>query len=222
MEMTPALILAMWTAGIAGGGAVVAYWAIVGPGFSWLTAAIVVILGGVTAFAGGSLLGAVATLAALGAGLAAARNQRLAAALFALAALGFLPLAGEDGPLLGAVTGTLLLGGMTAEMLLGHWFLVDPRLPRVALRRLDLAAGAGLIADVVVIAAYGAFGAGDGVLLAAMAALTVMTALLIAAVWFSLRERGYSGVMAATGLSYLGVLTTFGVVVIGRLLIASR
>ena len=53
-----------------------------------------------------------------------------------------------------------------------------------------------------------------------MIALTVMTALLIAAVWFSLREPGYSGVMAATGLSYLGLLTTFGVIVVGRLLVA--
>ena len=48
----------------------------------------------------------------------------------------------------------------------------------------------------------------------------VMTGLLVAAVWFSLKEPAYSGVMAATGLSYLGVLTAFGVVVVGRLLIA--
>lgn len=221
MEVTPALILAMWAAGIAGGGAVVAYWAIVGPGFSWLTAAIVVVVGGAAAMAGGSFPGAVAIMAALGAGLAA-RNRRLAAALFALAAVGFIPLAGSGGPLLGAITGTMLLGGMTAEMLLGHWFLVDPRLPRRALQRLDLVAGAGLVADVAMAAGYGAFGADNGVLLAAMVGLVAMTALLIAAVWFSLRERGYSGVMAATGLSYLGVLTTFGVVVIGRLLIAGR
>ena len=74
--------------------------------------------------------------------------------------------------------------------------------------------------DVIAVTALGAFGAGDGVLAAAVIALTVMTALLIAAVWFSLREPGYSGVMAATGLSYLGLLTTFGVVVVGRLLVA--
>lgn len=221
MEVTPALILAMWAAGIAGGGTVVAYWAIVGPGFSWLTAAIVVVVGAAAAMAGGSPLGAVATVAALGAGLTA-RNRRWAAVLFASAAVGFIPLAGSSGPWLGALTGTVLLGGMTAEMLLGHWFLVDPRLPRRALQRLDLVAGAGLVADVAMAAGYGAFGADDGVLLAAMVGLVAMTALLITAVWFSLRERGYSGVMAATGLSYLGVLTTFGVVVIGRLLIAGR
>jgi MFS superfamily sulfate permease-like transporter len=105
-------------------------------------------------------------------------------------------------------------------MLLGHWFLVDPQLPRWALQRLDVAAGLGLAADLVVVASLGAFGADDGVMIGAMTAVSVMTALLIAAVWFSLKERAYSGVMAATGLSYLGVLTAFGVVVIGRLLVA--
>ena len=71
-------------------------------------------------------------------------------------------------------------------------------------------------------AVAGAFGAGDGVMIAAYVALAVLTGLLVAAVWFSLRETGYSGVMAATGLSYLGVLTSFGVVVVGRLLVAGR
>ncbi len=50
--------------------------------------------------------------------------------------------------------------------------------------------------------------------------LAVMTALPVVAVWFSLREPTYSGVMAATGLPYLGVLTAFGVVVVGGLLVA--
>ena len=57
-------------------------------------------------------------------------------------------------------------------------------------------------------------------MIGALVALSVMTGLLVVAVWFSLKEPSYSGVMAATGLSYLGVLTTFGVVVVGRLLVA--
>jgi hypothetical protein len=70
-----------------------------------------------------------------------------------------------------------------------------------------------------VVSLLGAFGGGDGVMIGAMVAVSAMSALLIAAVWFSLKEQAYSGVMAATGLSYLGVLTVFGVVVIGRLLV---
>jgi len=50
-----------------------------------------------------------------------------------------------------------------------------------------------------------------------LAALT--TAALMAMVWFSLGEPGYSGVMAATGLSYLATLTAIGAAVVGRLLL---
>jgi len=209
----------MWTVGIAGGAGVVSYWGIVGPGYGWLTAGIVATVGGAAALAGDSFIGLVAAGLALGAGVFA-RSRRLAALLFGLAALGHLVLAIEDGGVVAAITGSLLLGGMSSEMLLGHWFLVDPQLPRWALQRLDVAAGLGLAADLTVVASLGAFGADDGVMIGAMAAVSVMTALLIAAVWFSLKERAYSGVMAATGLSYLGVLTAFGVVVIGRLLVA--
>ena len=218
MDVTPALILAMWTAGMAAGAALVSYWAIVGTGYGWLLSAVVVIIGGVTALAGDVTLGVVATVAALGAGIMAGRH-RAAAILFGVAALCHLVVAIDVGGVLPAVTGTLLLGAMTSEMLLGHWFLVDPQLPRWALQRLAQAAGVGLVLDVGVVAALGAFTTGDTVMIAALAALVGLTALLTAGVWYSLKEPGYSGVMAATGLSYLGVLTTFGVVVIGRILL---
>ena len=219
MEVTPALVLAMWSSGLAGGAALVSSWRIVGPGYSWLAAAVVAVVGGATAVAAGSPLGVVASLAAVVAGIAA-RNQSLTTALFALAGLGLLGVAVPDGGVIPSITGAILLGGITAEMMLGHWFLVDPRLPRWALQRLALIAGLGLVTDVIVLTALGAFGAGDAVMIAAMVALSAMTALLIAGVWFSLRETGYSGVMAATGLSYLGVLTAFGAAVAGRMLVA--
>lgn len=219
MEVTPGLILVMWSAGMAGGAALVARWTIVGPGYSWLVAAVVTLVGAAAAAAAGSALGVVGVAAALLAGVFA-RKGRLAPVLFAVAGVSFLAVASGDGGVVAAVSGTVLLGGMTSEMMLGHWFLIDPQLPRWALKRLDLVAAAGLVLDVAVVAAYGAFGSDDTVLIAAMIALTVMTGLLVAAVWFALRERGYSGVMAATGLSYLGVLTTFGVVVVGRMLVA--
>jgi hypothetical protein len=218
MEVTPALILAMWSSGLAGGAALVSSWRIVGPGYGWLSAAVIAVVGGAAAVAAGSGLGLAAVIAAVGAGVLA-RNQTVAMVLFALAGLGLLGVAVPDGGVIPSITGAVFLGGMTAEMMLGHWFLVDPQLPRWALQRLDLIAGAGLVADVIVLVALGAFAADDGVMVAAMLALSVMTALLVAAVWFSLRETGYSGVMAATGLSYLGVLTALGAAVVGRLLL---
>jgi hypothetical protein len=42
---------------------------------------------------------------------------------------------------------------------------------------------------------------------------------LMVGVWFSLRVPSYTGVMAATGLSYLATLTALGAVVIGRAVI---
>lgn len=218
MEVTPELVLAMWAAGMAFGAGMVSWWAIVGPGYGWLTSGAVLVVGGAAALAAGSPLGFVAAALALAAGIVA-RRGRPAAVLFGSAGLLFLALATSEGIAV-AVTGSVLLGAMTSEMLLGHWFLVAPQLPRWALERLALAAGAGLAADVAVLALLGAFRSDDGVMIAAMAALSLMTALLVIAVRFSLREPGYSGVMAATGLSYLGMLTTFGVVVVGRLLVA--
>jgi len=219
VEVTPSLVLAMWAAGVAFGAAVVSYWTIVGPGYNWLLAGILVLIGGATSLAGGVWLGIAATVAALGAGVFG-RKRVPAAGLFAVAGIGYLLVAVEDGGVAPAVTGALLLGGTTSVMLLGHWFLVDPRLPRQALQRLDAATALGWVAELGAIAVLGAFGSGDTVMVAALAALAVLTGLLVAAVWFALKEPAYSGVMAATGLSYLGVLTAFGVVVIGRLLVA--
>lgn len=204
---------------MAGGGALVSFWGIVGPGYGWLTAAVVVAVGSAAAVAAGSVGGAVAAVVAVGAGVTS-RNRLISGVLFVAASIGLLTVAFGDSGVIAVLSGSVLLGAMTSEMMLGHWFLVDPRLPRWALRRLILIAGLGLALDAIVLAALGAFASGDGIWVAAVAALTIMTALLIAAVWFALREPGYSGVMAATGLSYLGVLTTFGAVVVGRLLVA--
>ena len=42
------------------------------------------------------------------------------------------------------------------------------------------------------------------------------------AVWAALGERGYPAVMAATGLSYLAVLTVIGAVVLARVLVVGE
>jgi hypothetical protein len=219
LDLTPALVLATWTAGLAGAGAVAISWRVVGPGYTWLTAGVVAMFGASAAAAGGGGWAwagvALAVVAAV-----VARRPVVAAGLLGLSALLFLAAVWIDEPLGQAVTGALLLGGITSEMLLGHWFLVDPRLPRWALYRLAYAAAVGLVADVGLVAFRVAADGltADAVFGWAYVALVVMTGLLIAAVWFSLREPRYSGVMAATGLSYLAVLTSAGVMVVGRII----
>ncbi len=117
-----------------------------------------------------------------------------------------------------AVAAGAALGGITSTMLLGHWFLVDPTLPRWAVRRLDLLAGAGLVLSLAAGWLNGAAPYDGGVLGWALAALALVSAALVAATWFALGETGYSGVMAATGLSYLGVVTVAGVVFLNHLM----
>ncbi|MDP8958729.1 MAG: hypothetical protein M3N51_05915, partial [Actinomycetota bacterium] len=98
---------------------------------------------------------------------------------------------------------------------------VDPRLPRWAIRWLAGGALAGVLSDAASLAMGGAlaFFAEESVIAWAFLALAVLTVVLLIGVWLSLREPSYSGVMAATGLSYLAVLTALGATVAGRLLV---
>jgi hypothetical protein len=198
----------MWAAGTAAGGAVVVWWRIVGPGYTWLVAACIAML----ALAGG-LLGA-GTVVGLGAGAAAAavllaRMPRAAAVT--LAGGGLLLMVGRWS--LGTASGALLLGAITSELLLGHWYLVDPRLPRWALSSLAGGAALAVLVEVALVGGYREVGANPlGLILA------VTTALLMVGVVLALRRRGYRPVMAATGLSYLALLTGLGAAAAVRLI----
>ena len=220
MELTPSLILSMWVGGIAAGGALIAGWQVVGPGYLWLTGTVVAGFGALAAIAGGGGLAYAGAALAIG-GVLAARRPLAATVVFSLAALAFVGAALGDSPLFPALTGVVFLGAVTSEMMLGHWFLVDPRLPRRPLFVLAAVAGACLAGDVlaVLVSASITVAGTDGVFAMAYVALALFTGVLLVGVWFSLKEPSYSGVMAATGLSYLAVLTAFGVVTLGRVLI---
>lgn len=218
--MTPGLVLALWACGIAVGAAVVAYWRIVGPGFFWLAGGVVTLFGLGAVVFDEAVASWVGILLALG-GALVARRALVAASFFGASALMFCRVGVTDSAVAPFLTGALLLGAMTTLMMLGHWYLVDPQLPRRALLRLDLAAGAGLLADFIYMVVVGTileWQPADAILGWTYIALTVLTFLLVVATWYSLQEPAYSGVMAATGLSYLGLLTSFGVVVLGRVL----
>lgn len=220
MEATPTVLLAMWASGLAAGGAAVAWWDVVGRGYVWLSAGVAALVGVGLALVEPGLAPWVGSAAAVTAAFGAA-HRRLVSGLLGVAAILLLMAGLTDSPVVPLLTGAVLLGFVTTEMMLGHWFLVDPTLPRWSLNRLAGIGGIGLIADVVFLSAAGAASGGvsDPVLGWAYLALTVMTALLVVGVYLSLREPSYTGVMAATGLSYLAVLTSFGVAVLGRMLV---
>lgn len=220
---SPLFLLAAWAAGLAVAGGLVAWWRVVGAGFTWLVAATVAVLGCFSLVAG---QGPGAAVAVAGAALAviAARRPAWAVGGFVTAAAGALTAAAGIAGWPLAVTGAAALGGITGEMLLGHWYLVDPSLPRWALRRLDILGFVGLAADALAVATLGpsSLFSAPGAAIVALAVLVGMSALLMTMVWFALDHPAYSGVMAATGLSYLAVLTGLGAVYLGRLLASGQ
>ncbi|MGH8924692.1 MAG: hypothetical protein ACRDWA_08690 [Acidimicrobiia bacterium] len=204
----PGAVLAFWAGGLGIGAAVVFFWSVARPAFVRLGAAVATVLG-----LGAALLG-LGPFAWVGVGLAAsAALSRLGAPLAVASAFWIVASANRLGwP--SALIGAASLGGISAEMLLGHWFLVDPKLPRWPLRRLAIAGIVGAAVEGVRVSTLD-----STTLLASTAVLVVLAAtavLLMIGVLLSLRVKSYSGVMAATGLSYLATLTALAVAIISR------
>lgn len=212
----PRLILLAWASGLAFVVGVISLTRIVGPGFTWLTAGVSVLVGLPGGLADRAWW-ARAGLVCLVVGLIWARNRAFAGGLFLIGGLLYLVQAATMGGWVSALTATLALGGVAGEMLLGHWYLVDPRLPRSALRNLALVGIAGLLAEAALQVSLG-MGFSGGAL--GFWVLLVTSVGLMAAVVASIRYPAYSGVMAATGLSYLALLTTLGAVFVGRAMAA--
>lgn len=125
--------------------------------------------------------------------------------------------------------GTAFLGAVTDAMLLGHWYLVQPGLPRRHLNDLVRALGwawpfevAALLLPTGMFSVWtGAVDDGwNGTLGWFWAACAVTTIVLVVVTRAALRERYYSAVMAATGLLYLAILTAFGTDLVARAVLA--
>ena len=123
------------------------------------------------------------------------------------------------------LVGAVFLGAVSDAMLLGHWYLVQPGLPREPVKELvawtaiawpfELAVflwptGMVQVLNGVIDDGY------HGVLGWIWAACALMTIGLVGLTWAALRERYYSAVMAATGLLYLAILTAFGTDLVAR------
>jgi hypothetical protein len=212
----PRLILLAWAAGLALAGGVISMTGIVGPGFTWLSGGVSALVGLPGVFADGAWW-ARAGFLALAIGLVVARRPTAAGVLLVIAGVSYLVEATLFSAWMPAVTATLALGGVTGEMMLGHWYLIDPRLPRAALRALAVAGIVGLVAEAGLQLALGIGFAGGAV---GFWILLITSVVLMVAVIAALRYPAYSGVMAATGLSYLALLTTLGAVFVGRAIAA--
>ena len=131
--------------------------------------------------------------------------------------------------LLRVLVGTVFLGAVSDAMLLGHWYLVQPGLPRTILNELVNALRWILPFEVAVMllptgmisVLSGSVDDGWGGMLGWFwVACAITTAVLIEVTRAALKERYYSAVMAATGLLYLAILTSFGIDLVARAVLA--
>lgn len=133
------------------------------------------------------------------------------------------------GPVWLAVARTLVgaafLGCVTDAMLLGHWYLTQPGLPRAPLNQLVRYLGwiwpfevlLLLVPTGMVSVLDGSVDDGyNGMLGWFWVACAVTTIGLVVVTRLALKERYYSAVMAATGLLYLAILTAFGTDLVAR------
>ncbi len=127
------------------------------------------------------------------------------------------------------LVGAAFIGALSDAMLLGHWYLTQPGLPR---RLLNEIVGAlvwlwpaqlivMLLPTGMISVLTGDVDDGWGGMLGWMwVACSVTTIVLIFVTKAALKERAYSAVMAATGLMYLAILTGFGMDIVARAVLA--
>ena len=128
------------------------------------------------------------------------------------------------------LVGAAFIGAISDAMLLGHWYLTQPGLPRRLLNELvgalawlwPLEVVVMLLPTGMIAVLNGTVDDGWGGMLGWMwLACAITTIVLIFVTKAALRERYYSAVMAATGLLYLAILTGFGMDIVPRAILAS-
>lgn len=131
--------------------------------------------------------------------------------------------------ILRVVVSAAFLGAVSDAMLLGHWYLVQPGMPRKLLNEMVTAVLwlwpvetlALLLPTGMVSVLNGTIDDGwNGVLGWFWLASAVLTGVLVVVTRAALKERAYSAVMAATGLMYLAILTAFCQDIVARALLA--
>ena len=128
-----------------------------------------------------------------------------------------------------AVVGAAFLGCVSDAMLLGHWYLTQPGLPRAPLeeqvtwlgRIWPFEVALLLVPPGMISALNGTIDDGyNGMLGWFWVACAVTTIGLVVVTKLALRERYYSAVMAATGLLYLAILTAFATDLVARAILS--
>ena len=149
--------------------------------------------------------------------------------LIALIAAGVSDGGNDAVAIIRTIVGAAFLGFVSDAMLLGHWYLVQPGLPRRHVNEIvkaflfiwPLEVAAMLIPTGMFSVFSGSVDDGWGGQLGWFwAACAITTGILTVVTLKALQERAYSAVMAATGLMYLAILTAFGTDLVARAVLA--
>jgi len=153
----------------------------------------------------------------------------VATGLIALIAAGVSDGGNDAVAIIRTVVGAAFLGFVSDAMLLGHWYLVQPGLPR---RHVNDIVRTFLviwpIEVIVMLIPTGMFSVFSGTVDDGWSgqlgwfwgACAITTGVLSVVTLKALQERAYSAVMAATGLMYLAILTAFGTDLVARAVLA--
>ena len=224
----------MWAVGMAVVVSVLTVQGLVTAGYARFAGAVVAVVGLLAYGAGGRGRWATALfalLAALGAvargvpGLGALRPYATGpAAVVGVVVLGAVAGPGWAGAIRGVV-GAFWLGAVTDAMILGHWYLIDPKLPRASIQALTRVCAVtlalqGLATLLPPRSLLGAFGTARAAYASAWCGLAVLGGVLLLLVSRALRAEGYPPLMSATGLLYLATLVAFAVAVTSRLAVS--
>lgn len=128
-----------------------------------------------------------------------------------------------------ALVGAAFLGAVSASMLVGHWYLSQPGLPRWVLREMvdvllwvwPLEVAVMLVPTGMISVFTGSLDDGWGGTLGWMwLACALSTPVFVFLTRAVLKERSYVAVLSATGFTYLALVTGFGTDLVARAVLA--
>ena len=103
-----------------------------------------------------------------------------------------------------------LISGIFSLMMIGHWFLVDPTISKEGMKKIAIVTSLQSLA-LIPLVQFDFINSGIvAIYKLIIICLYATTSLLAFASYKSLNEKSYTGVMAATGLSYLSLIVSIG------------
>ena len=103
-----------------------------------------------------------------------------------------------------------LISGIFSLMMIGHWFLVDPTISKEGMKKIAIVTSLQSL-TLIPLVQFDFINSGIvAIYKLIIICLYATTSLLAFASYKSLNEKSYTGVMAATGLSYLSLIVSIG------------